>query len=89
MTDINHDFMSWFIADTTNICGVNKFARDENLLDHPYNCTKYIFCKLDHTFSHEADVDKYEDGKHVFYRAKQRSGWRYEVDCAVQERKST
>jgi len=89
LTDINHDYMFCFISDTTTICGENKFDLNEKLLDHPYNCKKYIFCKLDHTFSHEDYVAKYEDGRHVFYRARQSSGWNFEVDCAVQERKSS
>ena len=80
--------MFCFVSDKTTICGENEFDGGNNLLDHPYNCTMYISCKLDHTFSHEGYVSWYEDGKHVFYRAKQRTGWKFEVDCAVQERKS-
>ena len=61
----------------------------KNSLIIPTTAKKYIFCKLDHTFSHEDYVAKYEDGRHVFYRARQSSGWNFEVECAVQERKSS
>ena len=88
LCDVSDDSIFCFISDKTTICGKNKFGRGENLLDHPYNCTKYITCTKDHTFSHEAYVLDYKDGRHVFDRAGQRSASRHEpvVACAVQER---
>ncbi|KAK2192350.1 hypothetical protein NP493_33g07035 [Ridgeia piscesae] len=64
--------------DKTTICGKDKFDRNENLLDHPYNCAMYIACNMDHTYNTEGFVWSYEDGRHVFYRAGNRSAWDYE-----------
>ena len=77
-----------FISDKTTICGKDKFDRNENLLDHPYNCAMYIACNMDHTYNTEGFVWSYEDGRHVFYRAGNRSAWDYEdvVKSCKQER---
>ena len=88
MTYINDNSMFCFISDKATICGESKFTRGEKLLDHPYNCTMYIHCNLNYTFSQEAYVSDYTDGKHVFDRVHQKSGWNFDVDCATQERKS-
>ena len=89
VTDINDDSIFCFISDKTTICGQTKFDRNENLLNHPYNCAKFITCHMNHTFSKESYVWSYEDGRHVFDRASRSSAWDYDpaVKSCKQERK--
>ena len=71
-----------FLSDKDNICSEDKFARDETLLPHPYNCKMFIGCTEGHRFGSEQYVSDHKDGKHVFDPIKRVSAWIWDVDCA-------